>query len=409
MSAIVTFEQIVAASHRIRGHVRLTPCHESVRLNQLLDNNSQVFFKMENMQHTGAYKERGALNKLRSLNAKELAAGCFAASAGNHAQGLAYHAGRLGIKSTIFMPLGTPVIKVSRTQFYGAEVKLVGNNYDEAFEACLQAVKESNGTLVHPFDDSAIIAGQGTIGLELMKQIPDIDVIVVPVGGGGMISGVARACKEINPNVKIIGVEPSKIPSMATSIANNRITIHDPVTTIADGINVRKVGNLTFEMCKELVDDWVNVTDEEICRALLFLLEGEKTVAEGAGSAGVAALLANKIDCRNKKVATIICGGNIDVNVISSVIESGLIDSNRRVKVSLHLPDRPGSLSQLMSHISKSQANVVTVNHERTQMTTFGSAKVQMTLDVRGKQHADEIIDSLNRIYSLTGGVKLET
>ena len=235
MANHVTFDMIVAAAHRIRGHVQHTPLQPSARLSNLIGCNS--FLKMENLQHTGAYKERGALNKLKCLTPEERAAGVFAASAGNHAQGLAYHAGRLGIKSTIFMPVGTPVIKVTRTKFYGADIVLTGNNYDEASAACKAAVLERKGTLVHPFDDKLVIAGQGTIGLEIMAQAPDIDIIVAPVGGGGMISGLALAVKEINPNVKIIGVEPAKIPSMAKRLQGD-LTIQPPVATIADGINV---------------------------------------------------------------------------------------------------------------------------------------------------------------------------
>lgn len=402
---VVTFEQIVAAAHRIRGSVRFTPCQLSARLETLLG--SPVYLKMENMQHTGAYKERGALNKLKSLTHNEKHAGVYAASAGNHAQGLAYHAGKLGIKSTIFMPIGTPTIKVSRTLIYGAEVKIVGRNFDEAFEACMESVNLNKGTLVHPFDDRLVIAGQGTIGLEILNQQPDIDILVIPVGGGGMISGIARAAKEINPNIKIIGVEPAKIPSMAKAVAGDR-SIQPAVMTIAEGINVRKVGDLTYEICKELVDEWVTVTDEEICRAILFLLEGEKTVSEGAGAAGVAALMAGKIDVAGKKVATVICGGNIDVNALALIIESGLIDSGRRVKLSATLPDKPGSLSQLMNLISSQNANVVCVNHERTQIASFGKAKVQMTLDVRDFAHANDIVQLLREVYKEDSIVQLD-
>jgi len=272
--------------------------------------------------------------------------------------GLAYHAGRQGIHSTIFMPLGTPVIKVTRTKDYGATVQLVGNGFDDAFEACMNHINEHGGTLVHPFDDVHVIAGQGTIGLEIMDQLPDIDVLVVPVGGGGMISGIAKAMKSINPKVRIVGVEPARIPSMARAVAGDT-TIQPAVTTIADGINVRKVGKITLDICSHYVDEWVTVTEEEICRAILFLLEGEKTVAEGAGAAGIAALLADKVkDIAGKKVGTIICGGNIDVNALSLVIECGLIETGRRICFSMDIPDRPGTLSTLINQISHFQANV---------------------------------------------------
>ena len=404
-AALVSFEQIVAASHRIKGHVKNTPIQFSARLQKMIG--AEVYLKLENMQHTGAYKERGALNKLKTLSDKEKKAGVYAASAGNHAQGLAFHSGRLGLKSTIFMPIGTPTIKVSRTQDYGADVKLIGNNYDDAFDACMEEVKRTGGTLVHPFDDPMVIAGQGTMALEMLTQIQDLDVILVPVGGGGMISGIATVCKELNPKIRVIGVEPAKIPTMALAMQGD-LSVHAPVTTIADGINVRKVGSITSAICKELVDEWVSVTDEEICRAILFLLEGEKIVAEGAGAAGVAALIANKVgDVRGKKVATIVCGGNIDVNVISLVIESGLIDTGRRVRMSLNLPDRPGSLTSLVQHISTFNANVVSIHHERTRMASYGSARVVLTLDVKGFDHSKDILTKLTDLYNTH--VKIES
>lgn len=353
----VTLESIYLAARRIQGHVRQTPVLHSQRLKALLG--ADIYMKMENMQHTGAYKERGALNKLCSLTTEEREKGVFAASAGNHAQGLAYHAGRLGIQSTIFMPMGTPVIKVTRTKSYGANVVQTGASFDEAFDACMKHIDEVKGTLVHPFDDIHVISGQGTIGLEIIDAIPDLDVIVIPVGGGGMISGISRAIKQIKPSIRIVGVEPAKIPTMSLAIRDGKINMHPAVTTIADGINVRRVGSITSEICKQYVDEWVTVTDEEICRAILFLLEGEKTVAEGAGAAGIAALQSGKVaNITGKKVATIVCGGNIDVNAIAQVIECGLVDSGRRIRISMDIPDRPGTLSVLINTISNHSANV---------------------------------------------------
>lgn len=356
--------------------------------------------KMENMQHTGAYKERGALNKLLTLTEDEKARGVFAASAGNHAQGLSYHAGRLGVRATIFMPIGTPVIKVTRTKDYGANVELVGSSYDEAYEACLAHLQEHGGTLVHPFDDLDVMAGQGTMALEILEAIPDLDVLIVPVGGGGMISGMATAMKSINPRIRIIGVEPERIPTMALAMKGD-LSVHPAVTTIADGINVRRVGTKTVEVCSKFIDDWVSVTEEEICQALLFLLEGEKTVAEGAGAVGVAALMSGKLNdqVKGKKVCTVISGGNIDVNAIAQVIECGLLQSGRRVKLSMDIPDRPGALSVLVNQISANQANVIAIHHERTRMASFGAARVQMTLDVRGQGHADQILEALRSNY----------
>lgn len=359
--SIVTFENIVAAAHRIRGHIQTTPCHYSERLTLMAGAGTRVYMKKDNMQHTGSYKERGSLNKLKLLTPEEKQVGVMTASAGNHAQGLAYHAGRLGIKSTIFMAHGTPNIKVARTKFYGGQVVMAGFNYDEAFEACSKAVAENGSVMIPPFDDEAVIAGQGTMGLEILEQVPNVDVIVVPIGGGGLISGISIAAKAINPNIRIVGVEPTKIPTMAIACANNGvIEPHEAVTTIADGINVRNVGTLTTEICRTHVDEFVSVSDEEICRAILFLLEGEKTVAEGAGAVCVAALMSGKISgLEGKKVVTVISGGNIDVNVVSQVIECGLMDSHRRVKLSVEgIADRPGSLAKLVTVTSDMAANM---------------------------------------------------
>jgi threonine dehydratase len=357
MAQSLSLEHIFLAARRIKDYIRRTPCQPSQRMNNLL--NANIFMKMENMQHTGAYKERGALNKLMSLTDAEKSKGVYAASAGNHAQGLGYHAGRLGIPATIFMPTRTPTIKVTRTIEFGATVKLIGESYDDAFDACMEEVNRTGGTLVHPFDDYAIMAGQGTIGLEIMDQIPDLDVLVIPVGGGGMISGVARAAKQLNPKIRIVGVEPSRIPSMKRAVIDGDLSPQPAVVTIADGINVRKVGKLTYPLCKELVDDWVEVTEQEICHAILFLLEGEKTVAEGAGAAGVAALISKKVaNIEGKRIAVVISGGNIDVNAIPQVIDTGLTESGRRIRFSMQIPDRPGSLSVLINHISQLQANV---------------------------------------------------
>lgn len=329
----VLFEHIVAASHRIRGHVRLTPCDRSERLSKLVG--AECFIKLENMQHTGAYKERGALNKLKSLSLAEAQKGVVAASAGNHGQAVAYHAGLMGIQASIYMPVGTATIRVSRTEDYGANVHLTGNSYEEAYKACLEHLND--GVLIHSYDDTRVIAGHGTIGLEILQQAPNIDVIVVPIGGGGLISGIALAAKEINPRVRIIGVEPHGIPSMYLTTSTGIRDIYPSVITIADCINVsllccisvnelvtiyqqvRQVGELTSRMCTQLVDDYVTVTDEEICRAMVFLLEGEKTVTEGAGAACVAALLTNKVRTSVTTATTTDCYCNTRISKSSMV------------------------------------------------------------------------------------------
>lgn len=298
------------------------------------------------------------------------------------------------------MPIGTPVIKATRTKDYGADVKLIGSSYDDAYEACIKHIDEHGGTLVHPFDDYDVMAGQGTIGLELLQQLPDIDAIVIPVGGGGIISGIATALKLTHPHIQVIGVEPERIPSMALAVKHGR-TKQPAVATLADGINVRLVGEKTTEICKVLVDDWVTVSEEDMCRAMLLLLEGEKTVTEGAGAAGVAALMAGKLGdkYKGKKVATVISGGNIDINALSQVIEGGLIASGRRIRFVLDLADRPGTLATLITHISSLQANVISVNHERSSVGSFGTARVILTLDVRGEVHGKEVLDSLRNVY----------
>jgi threonine dehydratase len=354
LTAAVTFDMIVAAAHRIRGHVQHTPLKPSARITHLVG--GQVLLKMENLHYTGAFKERGTLNKLKTLTIEEQNAGVYTASTGNHAQGLAYHAGKLGVSTTVFMPINTPVIKVKRTEQFGAKVVLAGNNYEETLEQCLVAVKHSQATMVYD-SDPEMIAGGGTVGLEIMNQDPHIDMIVVPVGSGALISGIALAAKEINPRVRIVGVEPARNPSVARRLAGDT-TFYPPITTIADSINVRHVPDLTAAYCRKYVDELVTVTDEDICKAMLLLLEGEKCVAEGGAAVSVAALLAKKIDVTNQRVCALITGGNVDVNILSMVIEKGLVDNGRRVKISMDLPDKPGSLSLLMQRILDLKANM---------------------------------------------------
>src|SRR6266702_76074 len=307
MQQMISLADVKAAHDRIRQSIYLSPCTNSATFSQLTGNS--VYLKLDNLQRTGAFKERGALNELLTLTEVERSRGVIAASAGNHAQGLAYHAGRHGIRAQICMPLTTPLIKVSATKGYGAEVVLHGANYDEACEEAVRRSEQSGVTFVHPFDDEVVIAGQGTMGLEILQQVPDIEVVVAPIGGGGLIAGVACAIKETNPRVRVIVVQPARLPSMKLAIAEGHPVTLSPAPTIADGIAVRRAGEKTLPLIQKYVDDIVTVDEEEIANAILLLLEREKTLAEGAGAAAIAALINHKTPLSGKKVAVLVCGG----------------------------------------------------------------------------------------------------
>src|SRR5690349_10688814 len=318
---MVTLSDIQSAMSRIRDSIYLSPCAYSEAFSRLTG--SSVYLKLDNLQKTGAFKERGALNKLLTLSQQERSAGVIAASAGNHAQGLAYHAGKRGISAQICMPLTTPLIKVSATRAYGAEVILHGANYDEACEEAIRRGEKQHLTFIHPFDDDAVIAGQGTLGLEMLQQHPEIDAVVVPIGGGGLIGGIACAIKETNPKVQIIGVQTSRLPSMKAAVTEGKPVTIPAAATIADGIAVRRAGERTLPLVKKYVDQIVTVDEEEIANAILLLLEREKTLAEGAGAAALAAVLNRKTGITGKRIVVLVCGGNIDVTVLSRIIERG--------------------------------------------------------------------------------------
>jgi threonine dehydratase len=355
---------------------------------------------MENLQRTGAFKERGALNKLLTLSPYEKARGVIAASAGNHAQGLAYNALRLGVKATIVMPERTPLIKVTRTRDdYRAHVVLKGTNFDEAYAEALRLQKEQDLVFVHPFNDPYVIAGQGTIGLELLEQCAQLEMVVVPIGGGGLISGVACALKERNPRIRVVGVQTSTLSSMKASVWAGHIVELAAGTTIADGIAVKKPGDLTFSMVQKYVDDIVTVDEEEIAAAILALLEQEKSVVEGAGAVGLAALLNGRIpEAHGKHVTVLLTGGNIDMTVISRIIERGLVQTGRLVRLVVQLPDRPGMLARLTTHIAEQRANVVEIHHNRAfSKAGLGDAMVEVTLETTGRSHINELIQSLSQ------------
>src|SRR6266536_3771376 len=356
-TAMVTVDDVRRAYARIRDSILVSPCSHSETFSQLSGN--RVFLKLENHQMTGAFKERGALNKILELTREERERGLIAASAGNHAQAVSYHASKRGIHAQIVMPLATPLNKVMATRRFGGEVVLHGANYDEACEEARRRSEESGLTFVHAFDDDAVIAGQGSLGLELLSQTPDIDVVVAAIGGGGLISGMACALKEINPRIQVIGVQSARLPSMKAAVDAGHLVTLPVASTLADGIAVRRAGERTLPMVRKYVDEIVTVKEEEIASAILLLLEREKTVAEGAGAAPVAALVHEKVRCRGKRIAAIISGGNIDVGILSRIIERGLAKDGRLIRLRINLPDYPGALHTLTGVLAEHRANIV--------------------------------------------------
>ncbi len=379
---------------RIRDAIRVSPCTYSEAFSALTNN--VIFLKLDNQQRTGAFKERGALNKLLTLTPEERAQGVIAASAGNHAQGVAYHAGRQGIRASIYMPLPTPLTKVSATRAYGAEVVLYGTNYDEAYEKAVEQSREQHLTLIHAFDDDAVIAGQGTLGLEILEQQPDIEAVVAPIGGGGLIGGIACAVKETNPAIRVFGVQPAKLPSMKAAVAQGGPVTIPSAATIADGIAVRRAGQRTFPLVQKYVDDIVTVEEEEIANAILLLLEREKTLAEGAGAASIAAVLNHKLPLEGKKVAVLVCGGNIDVTLLARIIERGLVKDGRLVRLRVHLPDYPGALHRLTGILAEHRANIVETAYDRAYHgVNLGDTAIDITMETRGPAHIAELIAAL--------------
>jgi len=391
---MVTLQDVQEARARIQDQIYLSPCARSETLSRLT--RTQAYLKLDNLQMTGAYKERGALNKLLTLSRAERERGLIAASAGNHAQAVAYHAGRLQVKATILMPEATAIMKVANTRSHGARVVLHGANYDEAYAEARRLEGEEGLTFIHPFDDPAIIAGQGTMGLEILEQVPDLDAVVVPIGGGGLISGIGAAVKALKPKIRVIGVQTEVLPCMLAAIEEGHVVTIEAASTIADGIAVKRAGDLTFEHVKRLVDEIVTVSEEEIASAILYLLEREKTVVEGAGAVGVAALMNHKIKgVDGKRVCAVISGGNIDVNLVARVIERGLVKDGRLVRVSVALLDKPGQLAKVSAVIANHKANVIEVHHTRAFSDRFGDTTLQLTLETRGPEHVDEILRAL--------------
>jgi threonine dehydratase len=357
-----------------------------------------IYLKTENLQKTGSFKVRGAFNKIAHLSDEEKRNGVIASSAGNHAQGVAIAATSYKIKSTIVMPKHAPLSKISATKNYGAEVVLHGEIYDEAYEKAREIQQQTGATFVHPFNDPEVIAGQGTIGLEIMEDLPDVDIIVVPIGGGGLISGVAIAAKNINPNVKIMGVQTENVPSIVKSISENHISTVSGKPTIADGIAVKTPGELTFNIIKEYVDDIVTVGEDEIANAILLLLERAKVVSEGAGAASLAAVLNRLDNIKDKKIVALISGGNIDVNMLSRIIDKGLVKSGRKIIVHTLMQDRPGTLGKLLNLMAETGANVLSVLHNRsTADLPIGYTNVELELETADEEHVEKIKNLLSK------------
>ncbi len=389
---MLTLDKIYKASHTLKEVIRTTDLIKAPKINPDAD----VYLKTENLQVTGSFKVRGAYYKISQLSEEEKAKGVIACSAGNHAQGVALAATKAGIRSLICLPDGAPISKVEATKSYGAEVCLVEGVYDDAYKKALELRDEKGYTFIHPFDDENVIAGQGTIGLELLDQLPDMDAVVVPIGGGGLISGVAYAIKQLNPKIKVYGVQAAGAPSMANSIADGKIQRLEAVSTIADGIAVKEPGTNTFELVKEYVDEIVTVTEDEISGAILALIEQQKLIAEGAGAVSVAAVMFNKVPVKGKKVVCLVSGGNIDVTILSRVIRRGLVKSGRNCLLTIQLVDKPGQLTGVATIIAKLGGNVTAVHHERADANSdINGCFLRIQLETRNFEHLNEIKQAL--------------
>ncbi|WP_298266822.1 threonine ammonia-lyase [Geobacter sp.] len=397
---MLPYSLIHEAADRLKKRVRRTELIHSHHFSERLG--IPVHFKCENLQRTGSFKIRGALNFMLAQPREKLTRGVITASAGNHAQGVAFSADLLGVRATVFMPESTPPQKVQATREYGADVVLAGKNFDEAYAAAIQTQKESGALFVHPFDDHLVMAGQGTIGLEILEELPDVGTILVPIGGGGLIAGIATAVKETHPRVRIVGVESKAAPSMHYSVKRGKILEAPLTVTLADGIAVKKVGKNTFPIVRELVDEVVLVDEEEIALAIVALLERTKLLVEGAGAVTLAALLNGKAGKPAGKTVCVLSGGNIDVKTIATVVERGLLAAGRYLKLKVILDDIPGSLAGLATDIAATRANISLITHERrSKDLPLGKTEVLLELETRGYEHIEEVIDHLRRGYEV--------
>lgn len=389
---MLELSEIYKAAHTLKSVIRPTHLIAAPQINP----ESEIYLKPENLQFTGSFKLRGAYYKISQLSDKEKAQGVIACSAGNHAQGVALAATKSGISSLICLPSGAPISKVEATKRYGADVCLVPGVYDDAYQHALKLREEKGYTFVHPFDDLNVIAGQGTIALELLDELSDVEAVIVPVGGGGLISGVAYALKTLKPTIKVYGVQAEGAPSMALSLTNEKIERLTSVSTIADGIAVKEPGVNTYDFCQKYVDEIVTVTDDEIAAAILALIEQQKLVAEGAGAVSVAAAMFNKVPIKGKKTICLVSGGNIDVTILSRVITRGLSKSGRMVALTIDLYDQPGQLSSVCGVIGQLGGNIISVNHERTNASTqVNGCTLRIVLETKNEQHIELIREGL--------------
>ncbi|MCW8894510.1 MAG: threonine ammonia-lyase [Sulfurimonas sp.] len=388
---MLDLKKIYEAKERIKDVVVNTPFSYAPFLSE--NSGCEVYLKKENLQVTGAFKIRGAYNKIASLSDEQRACGVVAASAGNHAQGVALSASKFNIKAVIVMPESTPLTKINGVKHYGAEVILAGLNYDEAYAYALEYGKKNSLTFVHPFEDEEVIAGQGTLALDIIDNCKDLDAVIIPVGGGGLISGMACALKGLNPKIEVIGVSASGAPALKNSFELGRAVDTISVRTIADGIAVRDTSEITLKHMLESVDRFICVDDAEIASAILFLLEKQKLVVEGAGAVGVAALLHNKLEhLKGKKVAVVLSGGNMDVTLLSVIIEKGLLKSGRKMKLTVTLVDKPGSLMRFTEILQELNANIVHIAYDRTSISLdYGDANVTVHVETKGEEHQKEI------------------
>lgn len=392
MKTELSLNEIYRATHVLKSIIRPTALIASPEASPVAD----VFIKPENLQVTGSFKVRGASYTISQLSDEEKARGVIASSAGNHAQGVALAAKANGIKATICLPAGAPISKVEATRKYGADICLVPGVYDDAYQKALSLRDEKGMTFIHPFDDPRVIAGQGTIGIEILDSLPDVEAIIVPIGGGGLAAGVAYATKQINPAIKVYGVQAEGAPSMLRSMMDGHIEHLDSVSTIADGIAVKQPGNLTYELCSTLLDGIITVSDDEVCAAILFLLEKHKLIAEGAGATSVAAAMFGKLPIEGKKTVCIVSGGNVDVTFLNRIINRGLQKSGRLCTLSLEIQDSPGQLEKVSQLIAGLGANVTGILHERTNTSLhLNECELKISMETRNQEHVDQICKAL--------------
>ena len=397
---MLTLDTVYQAAHKLKEVARET----DLILTKNIVDNANIYLKTENLQVTGSFKLRGAYYKIATLSEEEKAKGVIACSAGNHAQGVALAAQKSGIKATIFIPSTAPISKIEATRSYNAEIMLIDGVYDDAYEAAVEYQKQTGGTFIHPFNDEKVIAGQGTIALEILNQLPEVDAIIVPIGGGGLISGLAYAIKMLKPECKVYGVEARGADSMLMSLEKAEMCKLKKVSTFADGIAVKTPGDLTYSLCKDYVDKIVTVTDDEIATAILTLIEKQKLIAEGAGAVSVAAALFDKLDLEGKNVVCLVSGGNIDVNILSRVINRGLLTAGRLSDITIYMLDKPGQLKEVSAIVADSGANVIKVSHiQGGENTDINQCYLKISMETRNKAHLEQIKKALKKAgYTLS-------